>query len=192
MPHYGDRRGAHPKTEQEVGGILSQTRQPRCEPIPQKVSELTRHHRRRCWPTRRPAEVEIPKLLEFMRRARRSRRTTRHSICPFSTRANANRPGIEIHMPVIDTLEFSREPDVPEPQEPQAGRGLQIAGHQPHKRAQGRARRARDGADAHDRMLDTAREKGVTRLNELNTCVDGRRDRRGVSHHSAGGRSRRA
>ena len=75
------------------------------EPIPQEVSELT-HITDAMVADASPAEVEIPKLLEFIGGAAFAAHNAKFDYS-FLTE-ECNRLGIEIHMPVIDTLEFSR------------------------------------------------------------------------------------
>lgn len=75
------------------------------EPIPEEVSNLT-HITDAMVADANPAEIEIPKLLEFIGGAAFAAHNAKFDYS-FLTE-ECSRLGIEIHMPVIDTLEFSR------------------------------------------------------------------------------------
>ena len=138
------------------------------EPIPQEVSELT-HITDAMVADASPAEVEIPKLLEFIGGAAFAAHNAKFDYS-FLTE-ECNRLGIEIHMPVIDTLEFSRRmyPGLKSHRLGAVCKSLGISLKNAHRAVHD----ARATAHMLNRMLDTAREKGVTRLNEINSALTG-------------------
>ena len=138
------------------------------EPIPQEVSELT-HITDAMVADASPAEVEIPKLLEFIGGAAFAAHNAKFDYS-FLTE-ECNRLGIEIHMPVIDTLEFSRRmyPSLKSHRLGAVCKSLGISLKNAHRAVHD----ARATAHMLNRMLDTAREKGVTRLNEINSALTG-------------------
>ena len=138
------------------------------EPIPEEVSNLT-HITDAMVADANPAEIEIPKLLEFIGGAAFAAHNAKFDYS-FLTE-ECSRLGIEIHMPVIDTLEFSRRmyPSLKSHRLGAVCKSLGISLKNAHRAVHD----ARATAHMLNRMLDTAKEKGVTRLNEINSALTG-------------------
>ena len=138
------------------------------EPIPQEVSELT-HITDSMVADANPAEVEIPELLKFIGDAAFAAHNAKFDYS-FLTE-ECRRLGIEVHMPVIDTLEFSRRmyPSLKSHRLGAVCKSLGISLKNAHRAVHD----ARATAMMLNRMIDTALEKGVTRLCDINSALTG-------------------
>ncbi|MDO5299654.1 MAG: PolC-type DNA polymerase III [Clostridia bacterium] len=138
------------------------------EPIPLEVSELT-HITDSMVADANPAEVEIPKLLEFIGDAAFAAHNAKFDYS-FLTE-ECKRLGIEIGMPVIDTLEFSRRmyPSLKSHRLGAVCKSLGISLKNAHRAVHD----ARATAQMLNRMLDTALERGVLRICDINGALTG-------------------
>ncbi|MBP3523706.1 MAG: PolC-type DNA polymerase III [Clostridia bacterium] len=138
------------------------------EPIPAEVTELTGISDAMVADAG-TAETEIPALLEFIGDAAFAAHNAKFDYS-FLTEECA-RLGIEIHMPVIDTLEFSRRmyPSLKSHRLGAVCKSLGISLKNAHRAVHD----ARATAHMLNRMLDTALEKGVERLCDINGALTG-------------------
>ena len=146
------------------------------EPIPEEVSNLT-HITDAMVADANPAEIEIPKLLEFIGGAAFAAHNAKFDYS-FLTE-ECSRLGIEIHMPVIDTLEFSRRmyPSLKSHRLGAVCKSLGISLKNAHRAVHD----ARATAHMLNRMLDTEKGRHPPERNQFR--ADGRRHRRFLSHH---------
>ena len=138
------------------------------EPIPAEVTELTGISDAMVADAG-TAETEIPALLKFIGDAAFAAHNAKFDYS-FLTEECA-RLGIEIHMPVIDTLEFSRRmyPSLKSHRLGAVCKSLGISLKNAHRAVHD----ARATAHMLNRMLDTALEKGVERLCDINSALTG-------------------
>ena len=115
------------------------------------------------------AETEIPKLLEFIGGAAFAAHNAKFDSSFLIE--ECKRLGIEVHMPVIDTLEFSRRmyPSLKSHRLGAVCKSLGISLKNAHRAVHD----ARATALMLIRMLDTAAEKGVTRICDINSALTG-------------------
>ncbi|MBQ6858924.1 MAG: PolC-type DNA polymerase III, partial [Clostridia bacterium] len=115
------------------------------------------------------AETEIPKLLEFIGGAAFAAHNAKFDYS-FLTE-ECRRLDIEINLPVIDTLEFARRmyPSLKSHRLGAICKSLGISLKNAHRAVHD----ARATAQMLNRMLDTAREKGVERICDINSALTG-------------------
>ena len=138
------------------------------EPIPQEVVELTGISDAMV-ANAGTAEKEIPALLEFIGDAAFAAHNAKFDYS-FLTE-ECKRLGIEISMPVIDTLEFSRRmyPSLKSHRLGAVCKSLGISLKNAHRAVHD----ARATAHMLNRMLGTALEKGVERICDINSALTG-------------------
>ena len=138
------------------------------EPIPQEVVELTGISDAMV-ANAGTAETEIPKLLEFIGDAAFAAHNAKFDYSFLSE--ECKRLGIEISMPVIDTLEFSRRmyPSLKSHRLGAVCKSLGISLKNAHRAVHD----ARATAHMLNRMLGTALEKGVERICDINSALTG-------------------
>ncbi|MBQ8619557.1 MAG: PHP domain-containing protein, partial [Clostridia bacterium] len=138
------------------------------EPIPQEVVDLTGISDAMV-ANAGTAETEIPKLLEFIGGAAFAAHNAKFDYS-FLTE-ECKRLGIEISMPVIDTLEFSRRmyPSLKSHRLGAVCKSLGISLKNAHRAVHD----ARATAQMLNRMLGTAIEKGVERICDINSALTG-------------------
>ena len=138
------------------------------EPIPQEVVKLTGITDAMVADAG-TAETEIPKLLEFIGDAAFAAHNAKFDSAFL--REECARLGIEIKMPVIDTLEFSRRmyPGLKSHRLGAVCKSLGISLKNAHRAVHD----ARATAHVLNRMLDAALEKGVTRISDINGALTG-------------------
>ena len=138
------------------------------EPIPQEVVKLTGITDAMVADAG-TAETEIPKLLEFIGDAAFAAHNAKFDSAFL--REECARLGIEIKMPIIDTLEFSRRmyPGLKSHRLGAVCKSLGISLKNAHRAVHD----ARATAHVLNRMLDAALEKGVTRISDINGALTG-------------------
>ena len=138
------------------------------EPIPQEVVELTGISDAMVADAQ-TAETEIPRLLDFIGDAAFAAHNAKFDYA-FLTE-ECKRLGIDVKMPVIDTLEFSRRmyPGLKSHRLGAVCKSLGISLKNAHRAVHD----ARATAQMLNRMLDTALEKGVSRLCDINGALTG-------------------
>ncbi|MBP3657602.1 MAG: PolC-type DNA polymerase III [Clostridia bacterium] len=138
------------------------------EPIPEEVVKLTGITDAMVADAG-TAETEIPALLAFIGGAAFAAHNAKFDYS-FLTE-ECKRLGIEISMPVIDTLEFSRRmyPSLKSHRLGAVCKSLGISLKNAHRAVHD----ARATAQMLNRMLDTAREKGVERICDINNALTG-------------------
>ena len=138
------------------------------ESIPQEVVELTGITDAMVADAK-PAQEEIPKLLEFIGKAAFAAHNAKFDYA-FLTE-ECKRLGVEISMPVIDTLEFSRRmyPSLKSHRLGAVCKSLGISLKNAHRAVHD----ARATALMLNRMLATSQEKGVSRLCDINSALTG-------------------
>ena len=115
------------------------------------------------------ASVQIPKLLEFIGGAAFAAHNAKFDYSFLSE--ECARLGLEIHLPVIDTLEFSRRmyPSLKSHRLGAVCKSLGISLKNAHRAVHD----ARATAQMLNRMLGTALEKGVERICDINGALTG-------------------
>ncbi len=138
------------------------------EPIPDEVVKLTGITDAMV-ASADTAETEIPKLLEFIGGAAFAAHNAKFDYA-FLTE-ECRRLGIELSLPIIDTLEFSRRmyPSLKSHRLGAVCKSLGISLKNAHRAVHD----ARATAHMLNRMLGSAKEKGVTRLCDINTALTG-------------------
>ncbi len=138
------------------------------EPIPAEVSNLTGITDAMVADAR-PAEEEIPKLLEFIGDAAFAAHNARFDYSFL--REECARLGIDVRLPVVDTLEFSRRmyPSLKSHRLGAVCRSLGISLKNAHRAVHD----ARATAQMLNRMLESAAERGVARLCDINGALTG-------------------
>ena len=138
------------------------------EPIPEEVVKLTGITDAMVADAG-TADTEIPKLLEFIGDAAFAAHNAKFDSAFL--REECARLGIELHMPVLDTLEFSRRmyPSLKSHRLGAVCKSLGISLKNAHRAVHD----ARATAQMLNRMIDSALEKGVTRLCDINGALTG-------------------
>ena len=138
------------------------------EPIPEEVVKLTGITDAMVADAG-TADTEIPKLLEFIGDAAFAAHNAKFDSAFL--REECARLGIELHMPVLDTLEFSRRmyPSLKSHRLGAVCKSLGISLKNAHRAVHD----ARATAQMLNRMIDSTLEKGVTRLCDINGALTG-------------------